>query len=86
MGIGFSTFLIAVGAILTFAVEKTVNGLDIRVVGVILMGAGLVGLVLTMVVIAPRRRRTVTDTQVSQPMATASAPSVVSQQTRTDEG
>jgi hypothetical protein len=63
MGIGFSIFLLAVGAILAFAVHATVAGLDIRVVGWILMGAGLIGLILTMVVLAPRRRRTVIEGQ-----------------------
>ena len=62
MGIGFSIFLLALGAILAFAVNATVAGLDISVVGWILMGAGVIGLVLTMVVLAPRRRRIVTET------------------------
>lgn len=61
MGIGFSIFLLAVGAILVFAVNATVAGVDISVVGWILMGAGVIGLILTMVVLAPRRR-TVTET------------------------
>lgn len=63
MGIGFSIFLLAVGAILAFAVNATVAGLDIAIVGWILMAAGVIGLILTMVVLAPRRRRTVTETQ-----------------------
>jgi hypothetical protein len=63
MGIGFSSFLLAVGAILTFAVHATVAGLDIKVVGIVLMAAGVLGLVLTLVVLAPRRRRTVTETR-----------------------
>ncbi|HEY4991346.1 MAG TPA: DUF6458 family protein [Nakamurella sp.] len=63
MGIGFSIFLLAVGAILAFAVHATVAGLDIHVVGWILMAAGALGLVLTMIVFAPRRRRTVLETQ-----------------------
>ncbi len=58
MGIGFSIFLLAVGAVLAFAVRATVVGLDIHVVGWILMAAGALGLVLTMVVFTPRRRRT----------------------------
>jgi hypothetical protein len=45
MGIGVSIFLIAVGAILAFAVEWTVSGLDIDTVGVILMIVGIIGLV-----------------------------------------
>jgi hypothetical protein len=62
MGIGFSIFLLAVGAILAFGVDATVAGLDITVVGWILMAVGVLGLVLTMVVLAPRRRRIVTET------------------------
>ncbi len=56
MGIGFSIFLLALGAVLTFAVHATVAGLDIHVVGWILMAAGALGLILTMVVFVPRRR------------------------------
>ena len=46
--IGLSLALVAVGAALTWAVEATVSGLDIQVVGVILMAAGLAGLVFTL--------------------------------------
>jgi hypothetical protein len=46
MGIGVGIFLIVVGAILTFAVNATVAGLDLDVVGWILMLAGAAGLVL----------------------------------------
>jgi Domain of unknown function (DUF6458) len=63
MGIGFSIFLLAVGAILAFAVHATVAGMDIHVVGWILMAAGALGLLLTMVLLAPRRRRTVIETR-----------------------
>ncbi|MDQ6797942.1 MAG: DUF6458 family protein [Actinomycetota bacterium] len=44
MGIGISVFLIAVGAILTFAVNVAVQGIDLATVGVILMIAGGIGL------------------------------------------
>ena len=47
-GIGLSLILIAVGAILTWAVEATVSGIDITVVGVILMIVGVVGLLCTL--------------------------------------
>jgi Domain of unknown function (DUF6458) len=57
MGIGVSIFLIAVGAILTFAVEAEVSGLDIDVVGVILMVVGVIGLLLSLFVIDSWRRR-----------------------------
>lgn len=46
MTIGTSLFLIAVGAILKFAVTASVAGVDLQVVGVILIIVGLVGLVL----------------------------------------
>jgi hypothetical protein len=49
MGIGVGTLLIVVGAILTFAVDATVAGLDLDVVGWILMLAGVAGLVLFVV-------------------------------------
>lgn len=51
MGIGVSIFLLALGAILTFAVNASVSGLDISVIGVILMVAGALGLLLTMLVL-----------------------------------
>jgi hypothetical protein len=49
MGIGVSLILIAVGAILTWAVNATLSGLDINTVGVILMVVGAAGLVLSLV-------------------------------------
>ena len=62
MGIGGSIFLIAVGAILAFAVHVSVGWLSLNVVGYVLMLAGLVGLLLT-IWFWNNRRRTVT-TQV----------------------
>ncbi|MFC0528611.1 DUF6458 family protein [Phytohabitans kaempferiae] len=61
MGIGASVFLIALGAILAFAVNASVGGLDLDVVGWILMGAGLLGLVVTMMIWGNRRRAVVTE-------------------------
>jgi hypothetical protein len=46
MGIGVGIFLLALGAILTFAVDWTVGGLDLNAVGWVLMAAGVAGLVL----------------------------------------
>jgi hypothetical protein len=48
MGTGISLVLIAVGAILTWAVNATVSGLNINTVGVILMVVGLAGLILSL--------------------------------------
>jgi hypothetical protein len=67
MGLGVSLFLIAAGAILTWAVNATVAGLDINTVGVILMVVGIVGLVLSMIFwsswggVPSNRRRTIVD-------------------------
>jgi Flp pilus assembly protein protease CpaA len=49
MGIGASLFLIVVGAILAFAVTAEVSGIDITTVGWILMIAGGIGLLLSLV-------------------------------------
>jgi hypothetical protein len=48
MGIGVSIFLLAVGAIMTFALNAEVSGLDLDTVGVILMVVGVIGLVFSM--------------------------------------
>jgi hypothetical protein len=56
MGIGTSLFLIAVGAILYFAVNASVSGLEIATVGVILMVVGIVGLVISLFFLGTWRR------------------------------
>jgi uncharacterized membrane protein YGL010W len=48
MGLGVGIFLIAVGAILAFAVNSTSRAVDVNTVGWILMGVGLLGIVLSM--------------------------------------
>jgi hypothetical protein len=70
MGLGVSLILIAAGAILTFAVEATVSGVDLDAVGWILMIVGAVGFLLSLVFwsswggpaafAGDRRRRTTT--------------------------
>ena len=49
MATGISLFFLAVGAILTFAVNTTVRGVDLDTVGVILMVIGLLGMLLSLV-------------------------------------
>ena len=66
MGIGVSIFLLAVGAILTFAVNASASGFNLHTVGIILMLAGALGVLLTLVFwssFSPwsRRRRQVID-------------------------
>lgn len=56
MTIGSSIFLIAVGAILRYAVTATVSGVDIQVVGLILMVAGVIGLVIGLFMMTAGRR------------------------------
>ena len=56
MGIGVSVFLLALGAILAFAVNASISGLDINVIGYILMVAGAIGLLMTMLVFGRRDR------------------------------
>ena len=56
MGLGGSIALIVIGLILAFAVDVNIAGLDERLIGLILAGAGVLGLVLYLVVWAPRRR------------------------------
>jgi hypothetical protein len=63
MGIGVSVFLLALGAILTFAVNASISGLDINVVGIILMVAGAIGLLMTLLVFG-RDRGTVAEDRV----------------------
>jgi hypothetical protein len=48
MGIGVSLILVAAGAILTWAVNATVSGLNIHTIGVILMVVGVVGLLISL--------------------------------------
>jgi Domain of unknown function (DUF6458) len=49
MGISLSILLIAVGAVLTWAVSAEVSGIDINAVGVILMIVGGIGLLVSLV-------------------------------------
>ena len=46
---GFSLFLIAVGAIMTFALNFFMEEVDLKMVGIILMIVGAVGLIFGMV-------------------------------------
>lgn len=65
VGIGAAIFLIAVGAIITFAVDLQVDWLNLEAVGWVLMVAGVVGLILTLTVFR-RRRRVVTSAPVTE--------------------
>lgn len=57
MTIGGSIFLIAVGAILAFAVNYSLAGVNVHIVGWILMAAGVLGILLSLLVWGPAHRR-----------------------------
>ena len=63
MTIGGSIALIIIGAILRYAVTWTPNGIDLQVVGLILIIGGAVGLIISLAFLLARRRRT-SSTQV----------------------
>lgn len=48
MTIGLAIFLIAVGAILRYAVTASISGIELQTVGLILMIAGVIGLVIAL--------------------------------------
>ena len=52
MHIGLSICLIAVGAILKYAITESISGIDIQVVGVILMAVGILGLAISLLLFA----------------------------------
>lgn len=60
-GTGTGLVLIAVGAILAFAVTATVGFLDLQAVGWILMVVGIVGVAVDLFLYAPRRRSDTTN-------------------------
>jgi Domain of unknown function (DUF6458) len=49
MGISLSVLLIAVGAVLAWAVNAEVSGVDIQVAGVILVVVGVIGLIASLI-------------------------------------
>ena len=68
MGIGTSIFLIALGAILKFAVTTSVSGIELATVGVILMVVGIIGLVISLLFLMQRDRPVVRDRVVDRPV------------------
>jgi hypothetical protein len=57
MSIGAALFMIAVGAILRYAVSDSIEGVDLPVIGLILMIIGAIGLVISLVMYANATRR-----------------------------
>src|SRR3954468_19621528 len=81
MRLGTAIVLLALGAILTFALRVDVSGVDLQVGGGILMIVGALGIVLEVAVWGPRQRRRVTTTDGYGPPA----PGGPAHRTTTDE-
>ena len=61
MSLGVSIFLLVVGAVLTFAIDVSTSGFNLNTVGLILMAAGALGVVLSLLFwssFSPYRRGT----------------------------
>lgn len=56
MTVGSSIFLIALGAILRYAVTDSISGVDLTTIGLILIIAGVVGLVIGLFMMTTARR------------------------------
>jgi hypothetical protein len=66
MGLGVGIVLIAIGAVLAFAIHVTATGVDLHTIGIILMAVGALGVLLSLVLwsswIGPGYRRGATTT------------------------
>jgi hypothetical protein len=60
MGAGAGLVFVAAGAVLRFAVDDRVNGVNLHAIGVILMIVGVVAVLIDLLLFMPRRRRVVT--------------------------
>lgn len=69
MRLGTGIVLLALGAILTFALDVDVSGLDLKVVGWILMLVGALGIALELAVWGPRQRRVTRTDAYAEPGA-----------------
>lgn len=58
MGFGIGIFLMVVGAILAFAVQDGISGIDLTVVGYICLGAGVLALIIAVVMNQQRTNTT----------------------------
>lgn len=82
MSLGAGIFLLALGAILAFAVDIELPGIDIAVIGYILMAAGAVGVILGLVLMTRKRQATSTTRSAVDP---ASGEQVTRRESTRDE-
>ena len=81
MGIGTGIFLFVVGAIVAFALNFTVPGVDLHLIGYLLMGAGVVVFLISIIMVS-RKRSTVSTTRTAvDPTGTEK---ITNQETRGD--
>lgn len=81
MGIGSGIFLIVVGAILAFAINVQLAWINLVLIGYLLMGAGLVVFVISLVLVLRHRSSTVTTRSAIDP---ANGDQVVQHETKSD--
>ncbi|MBG6106879.1 DUF6458 family protein [Frigoribacterium sp. CG_9.8] len=64
MGIGTGIFLFVIGAVIAFAVSFTVPGVNLILIGYLLMGAGVVVFLIS-IIMATRKRSTISTTRTA---------------------
>lgn len=69
MSIGFGIFLFAVGAILAFAVNVSLDWIEVSTIGFILMGAGAVAVIIGIALLARRRSAVSTEHRRTDPVS-----------------
>ena len=74
MGIGGSIALLVIGAILAFATRFSLAGIDVQLIGWILMAVGVADMVVTFAYTRPRRRGQVTEVIEEEPGAYVAHP------------
>jgi hypothetical protein len=82
MGIGSGIFLFVVGAILTFAINIEVSWINLDLVGYLLMGAGVVVFLVSLVLVLRRRSSLVTTRSAVDPVSNER---VVENETKSDQ-
>ena len=69
MSIGLGILLVAIGAVLTYALNVTVDWIDLDLVGYILMVAGAIVIILGLIFMMRRRRSISTTSSTVDPAA-----------------
>ena len=81
MGIGTGIFLFVIGAILAFAVNIQVAWIDLQLVGYLLMGAGIVVFIISLVLVLRKRSSLITTHTSVDP---ANGEQVIQHETKSD--